>query len=465
VEWQFRTSPLPARPIIRYSPLLPAVYPTPSPVITRTVGTASSSVLLPFRPKQKQHQRLYSTGAGCREYHLHINLRCLAMDQKREESKQTSITHPFPTGSHETVSTESRASHPAIIFMGAPSRRNIDQYPLLDTIPPNGAFTSLCSSPTPSDSIQPNWRILHPIPKRLKSGITQYSYPPTVPTSSNPISANSTSTNFYFSYGNHHFTPSAESIENSYRLQDSDPDPELDTFIDGSHSNENSYSFVDDETFLTGSDLSVLNQTQDPHIPPLISLTDLEDIPAPSLVVSRPPNPLRLTALVGILSIAPPRTVKTKFGRIVQVVSLYVGDPTHAPFRIDAWLPPYPKSHDEMQLKATVQGLRVQDIIVVKNLRLGVWNEMVFGATSGVGNFGGIELWLVHRVRCIDDVERRRWRRRWDESLLAERKMAAMVNWVKDFVDPAAAPKDEMTNSKTRLLMEILPQDTPRRSY
>jgi len=126
--------------------------------------------------------------------------------------------------------------------------------------------------------------------------------------------------------------------------------------------------------------------------------------------------------------------VTTRFGRKVQVITLTVGDPTHAPFRIDAWLEPRPKSVDEMELRAVVKELRVQDVIVVKNLRLGVWKDLVFGATWKVGSSGGSAVWMVHRVRCEGSEERRRWRRKWDETILAERKVAKTVKWVEEFV-------------------------------
>ena len=155
---------------------------------------------------------------------------------------------------------------------------------------------------------------------------------------------------------------------------------------------------------------------------------------------------------------AEPRTVSTRFGSKTQVVTLTVGDPTRAPFRIDAWLEIRPKSVDAMELKAVVRELRIQDVIVVKNLRLGVWNNAVFGTTWRVGSRGGSALWLVHRLRWGGSDERCRWRRRWDEAVLAERKVANMIKWVKALV--GSRPGLGMNGRVLREEEEQLPEDS-----
>jgi len=195
----------------------------------------------------------------------------------------------------------------------------------------------------------------------------------------------------------------------------------------------------------------------------LATLTDLKGLPRPRAIEAAPSNSFSITALVAVLSVAEPRTVSTRFGSKTQVVTLTVGDPTRAPFRIDAWLEIRPKSVDAMELKAVVRELRIQDVIVVKNLRLGVWNNAVFGTTWRVGSRGGSALWLVHRLRWEGSDERRRWRRRWDEAVLAERKVANMIKWVKALV--GSGPGLGMNGRVLREEEEQLPEDTqPRNS-
>jgi hypothetical protein len=309
-----------------------------------------------------------------------------------------------------------------LIFLGAPSNSFIDKDTLLD---PNAALPwapqAFDASALPA---HPTWRILHHTPRRLTTGFTQNSYPSLEP-------------------------DHTAGILHSYRLHSQLPSPVL---------SEPSLSFDEDDTaFLTtfSEDPSFLNPTQDPDRPPipaLVSLTDLEDLPRHARIALAPPNTLFITALVAVLSIAEVRTLTTKYGRKVQLVSLVVGDPTYAPFRVDIWLPLRPDTVDEMELKAVVRELRVQDVIVLKNLRLGVWKEQRFATTWRVGSSGGSAIWVVHRVWCGDAKERRKWRRRWDETMVAERKVASVVRWAQEFV--------EVPPSGTSVVEEF-PADTP----
>jgi hypothetical protein len=325
-----------------------------------------------------------------------------------------------------------------IVFLGAPSLDRIDMSTLIDTPPSPPRISSVTSS---SSASGPNWRVLHRSSKRLKTGFTQNSYSTGTPQEyATPLS-------------------SAESIDDhSYFLSTSQPS-RADETLDLSGYSED----AGDTTFLTTQDLPFLNPTQDPDrppIPPLVTLTDLEDLPRSHVISAAPANSLNITALVAVLSITEPRMVTTKFGRKTQMITLTVGDPTHAPFRIDVWLELRPKSVDEMELRAVVKGLRVQDVIVVKNLRLGVWKELVFGTTWRVGCSGGSAVWMLHRIRCEGSEERRRWRRRWDDSILAERKVAKTVKWVEEFVGsgPGVGINGRMLGDEE----EQIPGDTQR---
>jgi hypothetical protein len=340
-----------------------------------------------------------------------------------------------------------------LLFLGAPTLDRINTNDLLDenAVLPSYRFLSTQSSSTSG----PDWRILHRSPKRLKTGFTQNSYP-----STRASTSTSTATSTSFSTGNP--TPSeyvTPTVAGSSLLASQQTRPD-DSFLslDSAYTEEADTTFLDDDS-------TFLNPTQDPDrppIPPLVTLTDLEDLPRPKAVAAAPSNSLRITALVAIISISEPRPVTTKFGRKAQVITLTVGDPTHAPFRIDAWLEVHPKTSDEMELRAVVRELRVQDVIVVKNLRLGVWKDIVFGTTWRVGSAGGSAVWVVHRLQCEDSEERRRWRRRWDETVLAERKVARTIEWVEDFVG-VGGPMVATPGGK--MLEDSMPQDTPNISF
>jgi hypothetical protein len=327
-----------------------------------------------------------------------------------------------------------------LLFLGAPTLDRINTQDLLDE-------TAILSA-QPSSSDGPDWRVLHRSPKRLKTGFTQNFYPSTSASTSTSLSTGNPTPSDYV-------TPTIDSSLSP--SQQTRPD---DSFLslDSAYTDEAETTFLDDDS-------TFLNPTQDPDrppIPPLVTLTDLEDLPRPKAVAAAPKNSLRLTALVAIISISEPHPVTTKFGRKVQVITLTVGDPTHAPFRIDAWLEVHPKTVDEMELRAVVRELRVQDVIVVKNLRLGVWKDVVFGTTWRVGSAGGSAVWVVHRLQCEDAEERRRWRRRWDETVLAERKVARTIKWVEDFVG-VGGPMVATPGGK--MLQDVMPQDTPNISF
>lgn len=206
-----------------------------------------------------------------------------------------------------------------------------------------------------------------------------------------------------------------------------------------------SSSYLDSTTILSspGSDAP----TQ-PPIPSAVSLTSVATVPPARLVTAAT---TRVTLLVGVLSIAPKRTITTRHGHRTTVTTLTVGDATFAPFNIDVWIGLHPRSVDEMRLRAIVQDLRVLDVIVVKNCRLVVYNERVFG-TAGHKAVDGSEVWVLHRVKCVDAQERRMWRRTWGDGP-AERTAERTVEWVREF---GGVPEAEMDEGG----QEEMPQDT-----
>ncbi|KAG7286177.1 hypothetical protein NEMBOFW57_008482 [Staphylotrichum longicolle] len=79
--------------------------------------------------------------------------------------------------------------------------------------------------------------------------------------------------------------------------------------------------------------------------------------------------------IVGIISISQPRAVKTRWGATKYLVEVLVGDETKAGFAITYWLP-Y-NSVDESPLA----GLRPQDVVLVQNVALNVFNNKVYGSS------------------------------------------------------------------------------------
>jgi hypothetical protein len=206
-----------------------------------------------------------------------------------------------------------------------------------------------------------------------------------------------------------------------------------------------------DDSALNDTMLDSYSASQNPDrppIPPLTSITDLEDLPsAAEIEAAGPHKSLPVTLLVGILEVAEPRDVSTRF-RARQVLSFTLGDPTMAPFKLDIWLPaPNPQNIDDMELRAVSKDLRKGDVVIVKNCKLGVWKEEVFGTTGRDS-----KVWVMMRTRPKDWGERRRWRWKWSGGV-GEDKVQRVVDWINGAIGEEGK-KDEVLPAPTQRVDE-----------
>jgi hypothetical protein len=105
------------------------------------------------------------------------------------------------------------------------------------------------------------------------------------------------------------------------------------------------------------------------------SLSDLEDIPPASYLTSIEPATMTVNLLVGIISIAAPRTVQTRWGSTRTLVEVLVGDETKSGFAVTFWLP----SHSVAE--SVLAGLRAQDVVLLQNVALNVFSKKVYGSS------------------------------------------------------------------------------------
>lgn len=254
---------------------------------------------------------------------------------------------------------------------------------------------SVPDASAPVSSGSPSWRILHSKCGRLQSGPAQSSYPQVELTTIH--------------------MPTDSTIEESL-----------------CHSFATRTAWSDDSLPLSPPDDNSLLEasSHEQDMPPLVSLTELEDVPSAASVVQKPPHTISITALVGIIAIEPTRTVQTRFGTEMRVTVVIVGDDTAAGFRIDVWTELRPTTVAGHELKAFIDNLQVQDVIVIRNVFLSVFRGIVYGQTKG---WGLSSINLVHRVQSHMDSGRRQWGIKWDSSL-AGRKVGRVVGWVKGFV-------------------------------
>jgi len=120
-----------------------------------------------------------------------------------------------------------------------------------------------------------------------------------------------------------------------------------------------------------------------------------------------------------------------------------VGDETAAGFKIDIWIPLTTTTPASRAFKETVDSLRLQDIILIENLALGVWNNNVNGATLRKDR---THIKLVYRLNRFGSRERRKWGnvnlQSGGEDLGLE-KIRRVAEWAENFVDPGRARRNK----------------------
>ncbi|KAI1074199.1 hypothetical protein F5B20DRAFT_467483 [Whalleya microplaca] len=103
-------------------------------------------------------------------------------------------------------------------------------------------------------------------------------------------------------------------------------------------------------------------------------LSDLEDIPDAPYLQSITPQTMTVNLIVGLISIAEPRTVKTRWGSTKSLIELLVGDETKCGFSITFWL-----SEPTDSSSIILKNLRRQDIILIQNVALSSFMKKVHG--------------------------------------------------------------------------------------
>lgn len=123
-------------------------------------------------------------------------------------------------------------------------------------------------------------------------------------------------------------------------------------------------------------------------------LSDLEDIPPASYLISILPATMTVTLIVGIISIAAPRTIKTHYGATKTLVEVLVGDETKSGFSVTFWL----ADNDDADKTGVLAGLRSQDVVLMQNVALNVFRKRVYGGSL---RRGMTRVGLLYRGRRI----------------------------------------------------------------
>lgn len=102
--------------------------------------------------------------------------------------------------------------------------------------------------------------------------------------------------------------------------------------------------------------------------------TNLKDIPSASYILTAQPATVTVNLIVGIISLSPPRTIKTRWGSTSSLVEVLVGDETKSGFAITFWIP---NNINDSPLA----GLRPQDVVLLQNVALNVFMKKVYGSS------------------------------------------------------------------------------------
>lgn len=140
-----------------------------------------------------------------------------------------------------------------------------------------------------------------------------------------------------------------------------------------------SLNSLEETSLLTTSSISKGEVTPHPPLATSSHLSDLEDIPPPKDITAAIPSTITVNLIVGVISIAQPRAVTTRWGRQLSLIEVLVGDDTKSGFAITFWL-----SSDSIS-ESQLSKLQRQDVVLMRNVALHVFRNKVYGQSLRKG--------------------------------------------------------------------------------
>ncbi|KAM4062979.1 Nucleic acid-binding, OB-fold protein [Hirsutella rhossiliensis] len=199
---------------------------------------------------------------------------------------------------------------------------------------------------------------------------------------------------------------------------------------------------VDDETALSANLSSVM-----PADPVPLHLSDLEDVPRAKRIVALQPQTVSLNLIVGVISIAQPRSVTTRWGQRLSLVELLVGDNSATGFAVTFWL-----SASQAE-ESSVVRLRRQDVVLMENVALHVFRGKVYGQSLRRGLTRVNLLWRSDGTGHYST-------RRLDRENAAKHPQQEKARLVKDWVLHFVGRDPVSTTRKPRKSWDNPPDDT-----
>ena len=200
-----------------------------------------------------------------------------------------------------------------------------------------------------------------------------------------------------------------------------------------------------------------------PAIPVGGYTVDLRDIPNAKFLDSIQPQTMTINIIVGIISVAPPRAIKTRRGAEVEIVELLVGDETKSGFGVNFWISARSNDSNSEQGVGDIRNdlvvLRPQDIVLLRNVALSSFRGKVYGQSLKKDM---TKLHLLYRNR-VDKTDIGGYYTVGDFDAGKEvhsqlTKTIRVRDWVLRFVAPGAFRRTGKEDAK--IITESLPLDT-----
>ena len=175
---------------------------------------------------------------------------------------------------------------------------------------------------------------------------------------------------------------------------------------------EEDTSFVTTTSADRTEDLAAAGEGPVPPTPSLLlHLSDLEDVPPARAVLALAPQTVTLNLIAGVLSVAQPRAVTTRWGRALSLVEVILGDDTASGFGVTFWLDDddddSARSRSRRRQTAAassttsaVAALRRQDVVLLRNVALHVFRGKVYGQSLRGGLTSLELLWRADGAGC-----------------------------------------------------------------
>ncbi|EPE33029.1 hypothetical protein GLAREA_06041 [Glarea lozoyensis ATCC 20868] len=203
------------------------------------------------------------------------------------------------------------------------------------------------------------------------------------------------------------------------------------------------------------------NDSQPTHpkdIPKSGPLSSLQEFPNARYLNAIHPQVFTVNLVVGIISVPSPRSIRTRRGMNVELIETLVGDDTKSGFGINFWLS---SKNDDNGLRASIESLRPQDVVLMRNVALSSFRDKVYGYSLRKGL---TKVYLLHRSRvdrkdhggCYSTSDLRRATGGMDNAQIMKAKIVR--EWVLRFVGGTNSRPSRHQQASSH--HETLPPDT-----